>query len=174
MILCNLCGKHQATLYFKGLINDQPIKLHLCGACAKKRGMAVPSSDASVLSLGELLARLAAAPGHPLLTVDACARCGLSYEEFERTSQLGCGACYEVFAPLLGPLFERLQGRRRHAGKAPVSHVPGASLRALARLKLELQEAVHAEAYETAAGLRDEIAVLEERLKRRTGPEGRP
>jgi len=167
-MLCTLCAKHQATQYFKGIVNNQPLKLRLCNACAKKRGLAAPLGEA-IFSLGDLVSALAAALSRGRLSAAAaCQACGTTYAEFQRTSQLGCARCYKVFAPLIGPLLQRIQGGAQHIGKVAQSGLDRSSfLKNLAQKKLELQQAVAREAYEQAAHLRDQIRDIESRLTER-------
>jgi protein arginine kinase activator len=174
MILCNLCAKHQATIYFKGVVHDQTIKLHLCESCAKKKGMMMPFG-AAIHSLSEMVMNLASGATAPRrVQSSACDHCGLTFAEFQQTSQVGCPTCYKAFAPVIGPLLERIQGSRQHVGKTARGAKSDVSLQDLAQLKLELQEAIKVEAYEKAAALRDQIHAAEKRLKQtQTGGEAR-
>ena len=164
-MICNLCGKHNATIYFKGIVNNQAIKLHLCESCAKKKGMVFPFGK-SVFSLGDMLANLASASkaGASLFGV-TCKGCGLGYAEFKETSQLGCSQCYTTFSSLIGPLLKEIHGSTQHVGKTYRRTVRlGSNMEELAQMKLELKEAVQNEKYEEAAGLRDQIRKLEQAI----------
>jgi protein arginine kinase activator len=166
MILCNFCAKHTASVYFKGIVNDLTVKLHLCETCAKKKGMVFPFGQAT-LSLGEMVAGLAATLGleNSSEAQAGCSKCGLPYTEFKATSQLGCSECYKAFAPVIGPLLERIQGSTQHVGKTfnhSIRHVN--LMQELARLKLELHDAIEHEAYEQAALIRDQIREVERKL----------
>jgi len=162
---CNLCGKHQATIYFKGIVNSQAIKLHLCESCAKKKGMVFPFGK-SIFSLGDMVSNVAnAAKLGSVLFGATCKVCGLSYAEFKETSQCGCSQCYTTFSSLIGPLLKQIHGSTQHVGKEYRRTVRvGSSMQELARLKLELREAIQAEAFEKAAGLRDQIQALERQM----------
>lgn len=165
MIACNLCGKHSATIYFKGIVNEQTIKLHLCAACAKKKGMVFPFGQ-SVLSLSKVVSDLAQAarPKHSFGHTH-CPRCGLTYVEFKQTSQLGCAECFTTFASLLEPLLKKIHGSSQHVGKTAKRTVRmESSVERLAKLKVELKHAVRQEAYEKAATLRDLIQQLEKEM----------
>ena len=166
-MVCNLCGKHNATIHFKGMVNDQALKMHLCDPCAKKKGMTFPFGK-SIFSLGDMLAGLAKASiSGPALFGAQCKTCGLSYAEFKQTSQLGCGQCFTTFASLIGPLLQRIHGSTQHVGKTSRRTVRMAEpVQELARMKLELREAIKNEAYEQAATLRDQIRELERSMTR--------
>lgn len=161
-MICNLCGKHQASIYFKGIVNQQAIKVHLCEACARKKGMMFPFGK-SIHSLGDMVTELAeSAKIRQSVTSLCCALCGLSYTEFKQTSQLGCSQCYATFAPLMGPLLKQIHGSTQHVGKSYKRTVrPGSAMEELASLKLELRQALKGENYEEAAKLRDQIRQLE-------------
>jgi len=162
-MVCNLCGKQNATIYFKGIVNNQAIKLHLCESCAKKKGMVFPFGK-SVFSLGDMLANLAgASKAGASLFGATCKVCGLGYAEFKETSQFGCSQCYTTFSSLIGPLLKEIHGSTQHVGKTYRRTVRlGSNMQELAQLKLELREAVQNEKFEEAAGLRDQIRKLEQ------------
>lgn len=163
--VCEICLKNNATIYFKGLVNNQTIKMHLCEDCAKKKGMIFPFGK-SISSLEDMVSALV--NGIPLLgntPQPSCPLCGLTFTEFQQTSQLGCGQCYATFAPILGPLLHRIHGSSQHMGKRYTRTVRSlSSTQELARMKLELKEAVAKEHFEEAAGLRDQIQNLERAL----------
>lgn len=113
---------------------------HLCDACAKKAGIAVPSSE----SVPELIQQMMVSPmlkpaseevaekpskkgslekaksGARPDALQACPQCGMTYAEFRQGGQLGCAHCYVAFEPQLGPLLERWhEGGSHHVGKMP-------------------------------------------------------
>ena len=149
-MLCNLCGKHHATIYFKGIVNNQTIKMHLCEACAKKKGMVFPFRKIHFFPWGDVVANLAnASKTGVTLFGTTCKGCGLTYAEFKETSQLGCSQCYSTFATLIGPLLKQIHGSTQHVGKTYRRTVRlGSNMEELARLKLELREAVQNEKFE--------------------------
>jgi len=154
------------------MVNDQTLKLHLCEACAKKKGMIFPFGK-SIFSLADMITGLSKSPAlSPTLLGTRCRCCGLSYAEFKQTSQLGCSQCYETFAALLGPLLKRIHGNTQHVGKTSRPNMRLMQpVQELAQLKLELREALKNEAYEKAASLRDQIRDLEGRMRQAPGAE---
>lgn len=161
-MLCDFCGKQNASVYFKGIVNQQTIKWHLCESCARKKGMIFPFAK-SIHSLGEMVADLAQrSKAGPTVTGQQCPLCSMTYAEFKQTSQLGCSQCYATFASLIGPLLKQIHGSAQHVGKTCKRTVrPGSATEELAQLKLELREALKLERYEKAAQLRDQIRDLE-------------
>jgi len=171
LLVCQLCGKHNATIYFKGIVNDHTVKMHMCESCAKKKGMAFPFGK-SIFSLGEMVANLAASSklGGALLGL-TCKNCGMNYAEFRQISQFGCSHCYTTFAQLIEPLVKKVQGSSQHIGKQYRRTVrPSSAIQELAKLKIELKEAISHEAFEQAAALRDQIQALE----RSVSPSSKP
>ena len=134
-------------------------KVNLCEACSKEKGVQDPTSFA----LADLLLGIGAAEeiekGAP---TKKCAVCGFSQADFKKTGRLGCSECYETFAEGLGSLLKAMHKGTEHVGKLPerAQRVMVLNQRMRA-LNANLQKAVAAENYESAASLRDQIKQLE-------------
>ena len=134
-------------------------KVNLCEACSKEKGVQDPTSFA----LADLLLGIGAAEeiekGAP---AQKCAVCGFSQADFKKTGRLGCSECYETFAEGLGSLLKAMHKGTEHVGKLPerAQRVMVLNQRMRA-LNANLQKAVAAENYESAASLRDQIKQLE-------------
>jgi len=166
-VQCNVCHKKEATVHLTEIINDKVTKLHLCEECARQK-----SDEMEVhFGLSDLLAGLADLGGFQepsLKKVLKCPACGFALQDFQRTGRLGCPKCYEAFEKQLAPLLRRIHGQDRHMGKFPLKAVTGKlsqDARELHSLKVKLQKAVSLEAFEEAAGLRDNIKTLESKLR---------
>ena len=164
-MLCDICGKRQATVHLTEIINDQMTKLHLCEECAKEKGAEMEEH----FGLANLLAGLADL-GQPLETAKEkklkCPSCGMTYDDFKKSGKLGCGRCYETFKAYLVPLLKRIHGSDAHiGGKAPRKRGKASKARKvnMEGLKKRLQRAVELEEFEEAAQLRDEIKKSEGR-----------
>lgn len=174
-MLCDNCKKNPATVYVRRTVNGVTTEAHLCEQCAHEQGewnlVMGPSLAFPDFSLGNLFASLLdQLPGQTAFVAGGraqrCPGCGLTYADFREQGRLGCARCYTVFRQSLDPLIRRLQGGVRHVGKVPRRHGGTASLRHdLEHLRQELNEAVAKEEFERAAKLRDEIKLLEERLR---------
>jgi hypothetical protein len=96
--------------------------------------------------------------------LQACPACGMTWQQFKQTGQMGCPNDYALFAARLAPVIRRTQESfLQHVGKVPASirqSERGRSL-AAARLRRELQQALESENYELAAHLRDQLKALE-------------
>lgn len=164
-MLCDSCGKNEATVHITEIVNSQMTKLHLCEECAKKKGAEMEEH----FGLSDLLAGLADLGANMQPEVGdtvKCPSCGFTYQDFKKIGRLGCGECYEAFKKQLIPLLKRIHGADRHVGKVPL--MVGKTVkdtRTLQELKMKMENAIQAEEFEEAAKLRDEIKKLETRRK---------
>ncbi|MBI4313898.1 MAG: UvrB/UvrC motif-containing protein [Candidatus Omnitrophica bacterium] len=150
---CDLCGKMAATVHLTEIIGDSTRELHLCEPCAREKGVKVEG----VFGLAD---------GK---TIAPCPQCGMRFEEFKRSGRLGCGACYGAFKEQIGPLLKQVHGADRHVGRTPKAATLESRRQAeLETLKAKLKQAVKSEAFEEAAQMRDQIAMLEKGLKKGT------
>lgn len=116
-MLCEECGKNQATVAITVSAGGEVTTRRLCPECMKKMQFSLVSGDIqgflssvlSVLGSGQKVEEHTA----------VCSGCGLSYAEFERTGRLGCAQCYRDFSDQLKPLLQRIHGRAQHAGRRP-------------------------------------------------------
>ncbi|MFH1854437.1 MAG: UvrB/UvrC motif-containing protein [Candidatus Omnitrophota bacterium] len=173
-MLCDICGKTQATVHLTEIVDEKMTELHLCEECAEKKGAQMESH----FSLADLLAGLADLGGQFTTTKKEskikCSRCGLTYEDFKKVGRLGCGECYTAFKEALLPLLKRIHGSTQHYGKSPkklskppkVSKVVKDQKDEMQDLKDKLQKAIQLEEFEEAAKLRDTIKEIEKKNKK--------
>ena len=160
-MLCDVCGKNEATVHLTEIMNKKMVKLHLCEDCAKEKGTEMEGH----FGMSDLLAGLAdlganLEPGDMIAI--KCPACGFTYQDFKKVGRLGCGDCYEAFKKQLDPLLKRIHGANRHIGKVPL--MVGKTVkenRTLQDLKVRLEKAIRAEDVEEAARLRDSIKALD-------------
>ena len=164
-MVCDLCGKNQATVHLTEIIDEQISELHLCEDCARKKSVQMEQQ----FNIGDLLAGLVEF-GKPEESVETealkCSSCGLRYQDFKKTGRLGCGECYTNFNKYLLPLLKKIHGSIRHVGKAPYKLAlkprkkvePNVDIN---ELRSNLQKAIEKEEFEEAARLRDEIRETE-------------
>ena len=172
-MLCQNCGKRDATTHIKRVVNGETSEHHLCAECASSLGYGDVFGGFG-MSLGDLLGgflsestgtggQLAAAPLR-------CEQCGSTWRDIAREGKVGCANCYRVFYDRLVPSLQRIHGKIRHTGKASVgaqtpppaaAQDPQAVREAqIAELQKQMDEAVAAQDFEQAAKLRDEIKDL--------------
>lgn len=153
---CDFCAS-KATVFLTQLVEGKMKKVCLCDSCAKEKGVTDPTG----FSLADMLtseftetkpSRAAACPG-----------CGFTLEDFQRIRRFGCPTCYHTFHHELTPVL-----RSMHKGSTHLGKIPGGLMAARFRserideLRGNLEQAVAAENYEEAAGIRDELRHLEE------------
>ncbi|MEA1965375.1 MAG: UvrB/UvrC motif-containing protein [Candidatus Aerophobetes bacterium] len=165
-MICQICGKREATFHFKEMINGEVREIHLCEVCAKEKGWD-KSFFIPDFSLSNLIASLTDIEiSFPISETETvrCPICGLSYKDIKERGKIGCGSCYQTFEKYLTPLLERIQGKIYHSGKIPhKGEVKKEISKRIYELRKELKEAIKKEEYERAAEIRDEIHKLEKK-----------
>lgn len=160
---CENCGSTEPVVHLTQIVNNEMSTHHLCQACAAEKGLQ-DSPDPTNYQLLDLIEKvspdsLGVSPGGD----DQCAFCGLTFDDFRKTTRLGCPQCYEAFSDHLPRLLRRIHGGVRHVGKVYLPPDPSASEmeKRLEGLRRKLERAVESEDFERAAEIRDEIQSLE-------------
>lgn len=158
---CDFCSA-KATVFLTQLVEGEMKKLCLCESCATEKGVTDPTG----FSLADEVLGVAQAQPAPQVTTDEdgpeCPNCGFTFGKFQQVGRLGCSICYDTFRD---DIVRRLKGM--HKGMTHAGRVPEGLLEAyerqqrLDKLHERLAEAITAENYEEAAGLRDEIKEIE-------------
>ncbi len=159
-MLCDECGKREATFHYSEIINGVTTELHLCEECAKKRGFTLPAA----FSLADLLGGLVEPEQMPLLETElSCKNCGFTYSNFKKIGLLGCSQCYSSFHKMLEPLLKKIHGASKHVGKFPGRRKKEKREKSsdIQLLREKLKDAVAREEFEEAAKLRDKIKEIE-------------
>lgn len=171
-MLCDVCGKREAKIYYTEIINGKKTEQHLCEECAAEHTsfrLKDPFSNKE-FTLGGLLSGILDSYNSTGKEKDekqhvACKTCGLTYEEFLQKECFGCKDCYHSFGKLLNKTFKRIHGAETHTGKKPKGYVSETNrilneLPEVDKLSIQLQQAIEQEAFEEAAKLRDRIREL--------------
>ena len=164
-MLCQNCGKNEATTHIKQIVNGDMAESHLCSNCAAHLGYSdVFSGFGLNLSeifgglLGDMMPTLSAGKSH------RCAKCGAAFDDIVREGKVGCAECYRTFYDKLLPSIQRIHGKIRHSGKASTAAPEKVKEETLEekieKLQLEMNKAVEQQEFETAAKIRDEIKAL--------------
>lgn len=157
-MMCDACKKNEATVNLIVITGDEKTERHLCAECLEKQ-----KKQARVIGMQSMLSAIISSARrsegqHSSLR---CSACGTTFEEFRRTSRLGCAHCYEEFRVQLKPLLLKLHGRAKHEGRIPER--VDAQLKAqsrLEKLRRDMEIAVASENFEEAAVLRDALRQL--------------
>jgi len=156
-MLCDKCHKNFANVVLTQVIGNQHIKLYLCEECANStEGLLSTNSFQQFLS--GLLKEKQAKFNSDLLQ---CKKCGMTLNEFRKTSKIGCSECYQTFNYYLMPILKRIHGNTLHIGKK-TGTVEGEMkiIQTIKKYEQELKKAIKEEEYEEAARLRDAIRAL--------------
>ncbi len=165
---CDFCER-KATVFLTQLVEGQMKKVCLCDDCAKERGVTDPTG----FSLADLLLGGLPVTGPSGITKPAsrsggrkCPSCGFTLEDLRKVRRFGCGDCYTTFADEVGQILTGMHKGVSHTGKVPSGMMARQVLKQrLDELRERLEQAVAAESYEEAAGIRDEIRNLESSTK---------
>jgi protein arginine kinase activator len=162
---CDFCDA-KATVFLTQLVEGQAKKVCLCEQCAQERGVTDPTGfSLADMILGGLSAAIAqggetAAPTTPA-SGRKCPVCGFTLEDLHRVRRFGCAECYNAFRDEILPMLRGMHRGAHHVGKVPEG-LMAAQLKhqRLQELRTRLEQAIAAENYEEAAGIRDEILSL--------------
>jgi protein arginine kinase activator len=183
-MLCDNCGKNEVEVLIRQVIDEEVKTLNLCRQCAEKMGFISPLIPSITISfsIGESPPRQKkirkAQTRRRELPIESmrCPTCGSDFSSFRETGILGCPDCYESFRVPLGIYLNKTQGAESHwiasdafreIGVADVTNRRMGIIAEkeeaggnIARLTLEMNEAISREDYERAAQLRDMLAPL--------------
>ncbi|HJP02184.1 MAG TPA: UvrB/UvrC motif-containing protein [Planctomycetota bacterium] len=175
-MICQHCHKSPATVHVTEVLEPPPteeggqdeeqpqiIERHLCELCAQTADLPHSPVQAEKKTMADIwkLLQVSAQQGKQVPEV-TCAECGMTLTEFRQKGRLGCPEDYDLFAPHVGELLERIHGSRQHVGRLPgISESDLTRLRKLEGLRMDLEAVIREEDYENAARLRDEIRNLE-------------
>lgn len=164
-MLCQNCGKYEATTHVKRIINGESAEAHLCSDCAKALGYTDVFGGFGN-TFGDLLGSFfgeSQVGGIGSRTI-RCEKCGNTFNDIVNSGKLGCADCYTTFYDKLLPSLQRIHGKTRHEGKNPtvINAELAHSENTLASLEEELKTAVSQQNFERAAELRDKINKMKE------------
>lgn len=156
-MLCEYCGKNEATTVLKHTVNGESHTIHICSSCANSMLFNNFFTDFSIPNLF-------AKNMSPMTKVQkVCEQCGTSLEEIQKTGKIGCAHCYETFAGELARSIEKVHGKSNHIGKVPKSAKGTIKIKnMLTEYKMELNRLIAEQEFEQAAVLRDKIRQLEQ------------
>lgn len=161
-MLCEKCGKNNATTHIRTVVNGVVTEHNLCGYCAAKEGY----TDIGKSQLGEMLASVFGdvLTSNSSYTALRCSCCNASFSDIAESGKVGCSECYKTFYEQLLPYLKRVHGSTKHAGKipnkAPLMVTPAKET--VESLRMKLNELVRNERFEEAAVIRDKIRKIEE------------
>ena len=170
---CELCGEEKATMHLLRVVDGAVTHTHLCPDCAQSIAEQTDGL-ALVLAVPSVFRRLtqehteseAAETPAPPKEDRFCGVCGTTLTDLEESAMVGCPNCYRIFADDLQTALEGDAQPAEHLGKVPRRVPENDSLRhEIMRLERMLRELVECERFEEAAGVRDRLAELGQKLE---------
>lgn len=160
MLKCQKCPK-TATLHITEILDEDHIEeWHLCEECFHRFQQEQHSKNQA--SKQAAFSNLEEEGEEQTLLNRECEICGIKFVDFRNSGRLGCPHDYNVFREELLPLLENIHGETKHCGKVPRRQPDHKRREAeLTQMRKLLVQAVHKEAYEEAARLRDRIKQME-------------
>jgi protein arginine kinase activator len=171
-VTCEACGEQPATIHLLRVVDGTVTHTHLCPACADE--MAEQTDGlALVLAVPSVLRNLAKSTTSqenlPALSQEHdrfCPVCGTTLTDFRESGLVGCANCYQVFDEELERQSAQGEEPVEHLGKMPRRGPETDNLRhEMMRLERMLRELVACERFEEAAGVRDRLVELGQRLE---------
>lgn len=161
-MLCQNCGKYEATTHLKRIINGETAETHLCSDCARSLGYDNVFSGFG-FDLNDMLGSFFGENPVGMLSnqVVRCEKCGNTFNDIVRSGKIGCADCYRTFYDKLLPSVQRIHGKTHHEGKVANALTQLKKENPIENLREQLKAAVERQDYEQAASLRDEIKRLE-------------
>lgn len=165
-MMCVKCGQKPAAVHMQQIINGEKKEIFLCVDCAGENEVGISFGNLFQGFLDSFFdgqqnynVNVNNPSGTKSIT---CKTCGLSYNDFKKTSKIGCADCYNEFKDELKIILKNIQGSNDHEGKFP-SSVGQEYLqkRNIENLRLQLRKAIDTEQYEKAAEIRDQIKEIE-------------
>jgi protein arginine kinase activator len=172
---CELCGEESATMHLLRVVDGTISHTHLCAHCAEQMAEEQTEGLALVLAVPSVLRgfvkkaspeREEAAGGSPVDHEESfCGACGTTLSDLKESGLVGCASCYRVFEEYLETTIRREAEPTEHLGKVPLRGPETHTLRhEMMRLERMLRELVAHERFEEAAGVRDRLTELGQRL----------
>lgn len=167
-MICDRCGKREATIRYVQIINGNKQELHLCSGCGKEVGV---DEFNMPMDFSNFFGDIFSDYNFPILNQETnliCKECNTSFNDFLNTGRFGCANCYKTFEKKLKPILKRIQGGAEYLGNSNIKESEGIlknsntdekedSIRALEN---KLKKCIKEENYEEAAKIRDEIKNL--------------
>jgi protein arginine kinase activator len=174
-VTCERCGEEPATVHLLRVVDGAVSHTHLCPGCAEglteeTEGLALVLAVPSVL---RNMVRGAGAGDEDIESEPAhqdrdcfCGVCGTTLSDLKESGLVGCAKCYEVFEDYLETLLQKGSEPVEHLGKIPHRGPETDTLRhEILRLQRMLRELIATERFEEAAGVRDRLTELGQRLE---------
>lgn len=168
-MLCDNCGKHEASIKLTQIINGKKTEMMICEQCGQKMGVADIGFEMPIdISnfLGDFdIENDSFMPFNTITKEVKCDKCNMTYQDFLDNGKFGCEECYKTFGDKIDTVLKRIQGTDRYLGRKANNNESNKVQEVktdnkLEELQTKLKQAIKEERYEDAAKLRDEVKNL--------------
>ena len=159
-MLCEKCGKNNATTHIRSVVNGVVVEKNLCGYCAASEGYGSLGDNSLTQMLASMLGDVLSVGS---VAKTKCPCCSVDFSYIAESGKAGCPECYKTFYEQLLPYLKRVHGSTKHSGKIP-NRAPLAIVEkedTVSSLKSRLASLIAEENFEEAALVRDKIRELE-------------
>ena len=160
-MICDKCGKNNATTHIRSVVNGVVTEKNLCGYCAATEGYNQLTDNSLAGMLASMFGDVM--ESHLPSASVRCPVCGVSFSDIAETGKVGCAECYKSFYSELLPYLKRIHGGTKHVGKIPniAPLVIKKDNDTIQDLRMMLNRLISEEKYEEAAVIRDKIKKME-------------
>ena len=116
-MLCEKCGKNNATTHIRSVVNGVVTEKHLCACCAANEGYSDMQGNNLTQLLSSMFGDIMAA--NSSMGAVRCKCCGGAFADIAESGKVGCPECYKTFYNELLPYLKRVHGSTKHIGKIP-------------------------------------------------------
>lgn len=126
-MLCDICNKKKAKIYYTEIINGEKREQHICEDCAAEYSNFIGKGGAGGVSIGNILSGIlgsyAKGKSEKKDGDRVCSQCGMTEKELLSKGKFGCMHCYDTFGSVIGNNLRVIQGADMHFGKRPAKQV---------------------------------------------------
>lgn len=161
-MICQICGKHNASMLVQQIVGGKAKALYMCRSCAKKHNLFADERQmhCSLQALFEGVAPLPAGTGDAASRneLTACPECGTLLSHIKEKKTIGCSRCFFYFRNTVVKLMQGAQQEVFYSGALPAQlEIFSGPVLSMQQLEAELKRAVENEEFELAAYYRDRI-----------------
>ncbi|MGP1576053.1 MAG: UvrB/UvrC motif-containing protein [Treponema sp.] len=166
-MICDICGKRQASILIQQVRNNETQELSICKHCADQYELYADNHNMAI-SIEAIYEKIEASRQEESTLADSqdshsfCPSCGTPLLKIKKSHQIGCPFCFFYFQDTILKLMgEHITDIRYKGEMPPILEAYSDCRISLSQLKTELQYAVEHENYELAAYFRDKINEME-------------
>ena len=164
---CQKCGIKKGQIQVTRLIEGTLKEILLCDECLREE---MQAQNESLQTPNYMLTAILDAVSQSAIPVNwirttSCSKCGMTFGMYREIGKMGCSMCYQTFSDRLERVLNNWHGHSTHVGKHPNKGILDLEEKEeIQKMHRALNEAVHIEAFEEAARLRDLIMALEKQV----------